>query len=153
MWILILVLSIVAIILLSIFGEFDEYEVTVFSILRGFSVAFLVVSIIATLVCGMFVVNGRTISSKIEMYQTENQNIENQMNLIIGQYMGYESDIYKSLKSESSITLITTYPELKTDSLVTNELDVYVANNNKIKELKLSSIGVSNFRWWLYFGK
>ena len=87
------------------------------------------------------------------MYQEENTNIEESMDLLVQKYMNYESDTYGNLKGESSITLVSLYPELKADTLVAQQLVIYVENNNKIKSLKEKQINISNYRWWLYFGK
>ena len=75
------------------------------------------------------------------------------MNALVEQYMNYESGTYGELKGESSITLVSLYPELKADTLVTKQIEVYIANNEKIKELKEKKIDLSVKKWWLYFGK
>lgn len=116
-----------------------------------FGVAFIVLLVISIIV-GIGVVSGRKIDDKIAMYVEENQNIETQMNALVEQYMNYESGTYGELKGESSITLVSLYPELKADALVTKQIEVYIANNEKIKELKENKIDLSAKRWWLYFG-
>ena len=113
----------------------------------------LIVCLIATVFFGALVINGRTINSKIEMYSEENQIIEDDMNALVEQYMTYESDTYGELKGESSITLVSLYPELKSDALVEKQIELYVDNNKKIKKLKEKLINVSNYKWWLYFGR
>lgn len=92
------------------------------------------------------------IPEKIEMYQLENKNIESDMDELVKQYMTYEKETFKSSKSTSSITLVSLYPELKSDKLVSKQLEVYVHNNNKIKKLKESYIDAKVARWWVYFG-
>lgn len=111
--------------------------------------AFLIISIFV----GIGVTNGRTLDNKIAMYTEENENIEADMNALVEQYMNYESGTYGELKGESSITLVSLYPELKADALVTKQIEVYIANNEKIKELKEKKIDLSVKKWWLYFGK
>ena len=114
-----------------------------------FFLVFLVISIFV----GIGVANGRALDSKIAMYAEENENIETEMNALVEQYMNYESGTYGELKGESSITLVSLYPELKADTLVTKQIEVYIANNEKIKELKEKKIDLSVKKWWLYFGK
>lgn len=114
-----------------------------------FFLVFLVISIFV----GIGVANGRTLDSKIAMYTEENENIETEMNALVEQYMNYESGTYGELKGESSITLVSLYPELKADTLVIKQIEVYIANNEKIKELKEKKIDLSVKKWWLYFGK
>ena len=108
--------------------------------------------IIASVLMGISIVNGRTLESKITMYTEENEQIENDMNVLVKQYMDYESDTYKELKNESSVTLVSLYPELKADALVAKQLEIYTANKEKIKKLKERKIDLSVKRWWLYFG-
>lgn len=95
-----------------------------------------------------------TIDSKIEMYQEENTNIEEDIDRIVREYLKHEQDTYADLKTdESSITLITLFPELKSDALVQQQLEIYVDNNAKIKSLKEEKIDIAKKKWVLYFGK
>lgn len=125
----------------------DDEEI---AIIPGF--IFFVFFIISIFV-GIGVMNGRTLDSKIAMYSEENKNIETEINILVEQYMDYESGTYGELKGESSITLVSLYPELKADTLVAKQIEVYIENNEKIKELKEKKIDLSTKKWWLYFGK
>lgn len=144
-----ILLLLVAFLFFSIIGMTRDWDEDGVGILVG---CFLI-CLLLTAVFGGFVINGRTIQSKIEMYQTENKDIETSMDTLVKQYMDYESGTYGDLKGQSSITLVSLYPDLKSDELVKSQLEVYVNNNNKIKKLKEKLINVSNWRWWLYFGK
>lgn len=99
------------------------------------------------------VVEGSVIDNKIAMYQEENTSIETQMDILVEKYMDYESETLGDLKGESSITLVSLYPELKADELVKQQVEVYTSNNKTIKELKEKKINLSIWKWWLYFGK
>ena len=95
-----------------------------------------------------------TIDSKIEMYQEENANIEQDIDKIVKEYLEHEHDTFADLKTEdSSITLVTLFPELKSDTLVKQQLEIYIANNAKIKILKEEKIDIAKIRWVLYFGR
>ena len=59
---------------------------------------------------------------------------------------------FGELKSESYITLISYYPELKSDELVQRQLDVYEDNSQKLKSLRQDLIDVSKSKWRVYFG-
>ncbi len=109
--------------------------------------------LLVTVISGFKVVNGRVIDSKIEMYQEENKNIETQMDILVEKYMDYESETFEELKGESSVTLVSLYPELKADELVKSQVEVYTSNNKTIKDLKEKKINLSTWKWWLYFGK
>lgn len=95
-----------------------------------------------------------TIDSKIEMYQEENANIEQDIDKIVKEYLEHEHDTFADLKTEeSSITLVTLFPELKSDTLVQQQLEIYVANNAKIKQLREEKIDIAKIKWILYFGR
>ena len=93
------------------------------------------------------------IDKKIAMYETENTKIEQQIVDVVKQYQEYESGIFTEVAPEGAMTLVTLYPELKSDTLVQSQIEVYVENNKAIKELKSMTINASFYRWWLYFGK
>ena len=111
-----------------------------------------IVSFIA-LIALLVTVSGLTaIHPKIEMYQTENANIENQIAECVREYQKYETEIFTEVAPDSAITLVSLYPELKSDELVKKQIEVYLANNQKIKELKEQDIMGDVYRWWTYFG-
>ncbi|MBC5746020.1 hypothetical protein FMM74_021340 [Lachnospiraceae bacterium MD308] len=80
------------------------------------------VGLIFILVLSWRIINGHTLESKINMYAEENQKIEENINVLVEQYMNYEANTYGDLNNESSITLVSLYPELKADTLVENRL-------------------------------
>lgn len=88
----------------------------------------------------------------IAMYTEENENIESQIDVIVREYMNYERNSFTELKGDSSITLVSLYPELKTDELVKTQINTYQANNEKLKELKEKKIKANIYSWWLFFG-
>ena len=94
------------------------------------------------------------IDAKIVMYQEENKKIEQDIDRIVQEYLEHEQDTFSGLKPEdSSITLITLFPELKSDSLVQKQLEIYTKNNAQIKDLKEEKINLSTTKWILYFGR
>lgn len=96
--------------------------------------------------------NGIVAPKKIKMYQEENTKIEQQIDDLVKNYMEYEGKTLKEFKSESSMTLVSLYPTLKSDELVKQEINTYVENNKKIKELKEYEIELKIGKWLLYFG-
>lgn len=112
----------------------------------------LVISIIATVCLITSVRSLNVIDDKIAMYEEQNNKIEEQIAEVVQQYMEYESGVFTEVASDSAITLISLYPELKSDALVASQIELYVENNQKITELKEKKINGSVTRWWLYFG-
>lgn len=96
---------------------------------------------------------------KIEMYEEENNNIQNSISQIVESYKNYEQNTYsESLKNIDTnntdiIVLTQLYPELKSNEMVNKQIDIYQENNNKIKGLKEERINNEIAKWWLYFGK
>lgn len=112
-----------------------------------------IVSFIAMIVLLIQVSCLATIDKRIEMYQEENSKIESQIAECVTQYQQYESGIFVETAPDSAMTLVALYPELKADQLVSKQIEVYIENNNKIKELKEQSINGDVTRWWAYFGR
>ena len=93
------------------------------------------------------------IDEKMSMYQKENANIETSIAKIVENYKDYEKEIFKDAKPEEVITIATQiYPELKSNTLVEKQINIYLENNKKIKELKEDRINFKVHKWWLYFG-
>lgn len=95
----------------------------------------------------------KVIDDKIAMYQEENTKIENDISGVIANYLEHEKDIFEDSSDGSVLELVMCYPELKSDSLIQRQIDIYVDNNNKIKSMREQKINASIYRWWLYFGK
>lgn len=92
------------------------------------------------------------IDQKIELYESENQQIEEDIEILVNEYMKHEENIFVECAPDSSISLIALYPELKSNLLVEKQIEVYVSNTEEIKQLKSQKITASLVKWWLYFG-
>lgn len=143
---------IVLLIIISIIGFVISCAIDEDGIIVSFFLMCFVVSFVVGIFLGITVSNGRTIDEKISMYQEENNKIEKQLDTLVSNYMNYESNTYEKFKSESSVTLVSMYPELKSDKLVEEQISVYEENNKKIRELKEDKIDLKVKKWWLYFG-
>lgn len=137
-------------------GESDSYNT---SSRDGWAIASLVVgmvivlaSLITVLVLGIQVSKLKVIDRQIEMYTQENQYIELQIDVVVKTYMDWEKETYGQFGNESSIILVQLFPELKTSELINKQVEVYLKNNNTIRELKSKQINGTVTRWWLYFG-
>ena len=87
------------------------------------------------------------------MYEQENAAIEQSVDVLVKDYYRHESDTYSSLTPEIAVLFASAYPELQSNELATKQLEIYVENNNNIKELKKDQINLSKNRFWLYFGR
>lgn len=95
-------------------------------------------------------VNMITVDQKIDMFQEENTKIEEQITTIVNSYKGYEKETISNI-AEMEVLMIK-FPELKTSELVKTQMNVYIENNKKIKELKEAKIETKIVKWLLYFG-
>lgn len=124
----------------------------IYQTLIGIGISFIVVSLIVILCLGITLSNKLVIDDKIAVYQEENANIEQQIAAIVNDYKVYEKDTYSEFENESPTILISLFPELKSDTLVAKQIEIYVENNKKIKELKTEKLEYRPYEWWLYFG-
>ena len=93
------------------------------------------------------------IPAQIAMYEEENARIEEKVANTVAKYMEYEGGVIMEIAPEDDVmSLISLYPDLKADQLISEEINVYIANNNQIKELRAELVELSIYRWWLYFG-
>lgn len=150
MIIVLTLLCILAVIVANI-SYYNDHEVITYISLLG-AVVIGIIDVVCIFAIFAFMINGITASDKIKMYQAENKQIENQIGELVKGYMDYESETYKSFKNENSVTMINLYPELKSNELVQKQMNIYLTNNAKIKELKETEIDTKIGKWLLYFG-
>lgn len=150
-------LILILLIVLCVFAKYKDnnsslWEETwsIIFYISGFGAIFTFVAWFIILIC---LTSCRTINPKIEMLQEQNKQIEEKVAISVEQYMNYEKDTFTELKPESYINLVNLYPELKSDELIKQEIELYTTNNEKIVELKEMKIEETMYKWLIYFGK
>lgn len=144
---LIFIISIITILIL--YNASDNDICTIIMFVIGF-ISFIIFTVLVVAICSY----PYNIDKKIEMYQEENTLIEEKVKNTVMAYMDYEQETYDNLVKNADLeTLLITYPELNSNELVKTQIDTYVQNNNKLKELKEKQIDKSTMAWLLYFGK
>lgn len=106
--------------------------------------------VITIITCCYDVSQSKVIDRKINMYQEENANIEKEITNIVNSYKDYEKEIISNI-SDMEVLFIK-IPELKSSELVKTQMNTYMENNKKIKELKEEKINYNVSKWWIYFG-
>lgn len=141
-------------------GESWSEELTTFSALGTILGCICEFIIVISIVFNCWGISRLKISDKkIAMYEQENNNIQNQISEIIENYKKYEQSTYsESLKSIDVhdidiIVLTQLYPNLKSNEMISKQIDIYQENNNKIKTIKEEKLDNEVAKWWLYFGK
>lgn len=119
----------------------------------GFGIIIVAIALLGIFINIGCLVHGRTLDDKIAMYEQENTAIEQSIDVLVKDYYKHESDTYSSLKPENAVLFASAYPELQSNNLAMKQLEIYVENNDKIKELKEDQINLSRNRFWLYFGR
>ena len=144
---LIFIVSIITILIL--YNASDNDICTIIMFIIGF-ISFIIFTVLLVVICSY----PYNIDKKIAMYQEENTLIEEKVKNTVMAYIDYEQETYdKIIKNADLETLLITYPELNSNELVKAQIDTYVQNNNKLKELKEKQIDKSTMAWLLYFGK
>ena len=93
------------------------------------------------------------IPAQITMYEEENAKIEEKVSSTVAKYMEYEGNVIMEIApGDDAMSLISLYPDLKSDQLIMSEINIYIENNDKIKELKEQQLNLRTYKWWLYFG-
>ena len=122
-----------------------------------------VIGTICCLICAIFIfiainqtIKIPQMNERITIYQEENARIEEQIKTTIQVYQDYEQGIFDKvdldkITSEKLLLLTSLYPELKSDTMVQELIQVYIDNNNQLKELKNSKLDYELWRWWLCF--
>lgn len=118
-------------------------------------VVLILVNYIPLAVLGLLLSNlyeNQGVDQKIKMYETQNQQLERKIDVAVKSYMNHEKDTYKEFKAGDGMALITTYPELRSNELVKEQMNTYQSNNRKIAKLKEKEIDCNVTKWWVYFG-
>lgn len=111
----------------------------------------LIISLLSAIGVGTVYAPHITIDERIEMYREENAQIEHQISVVVNNYMEYEVDTFEKFKDEDCVTLVTLFPELKTNELVAKQIEIYVENNKIIKSLEYEKTQYKVYAWWLFF--
>lgn len=144
---LIFIISIITILIL--YNASDNDICTIIMFIIGF-ISFIIFTVLLVAICSY----PYNIDKKIAMYQEENTLIEEKVKNTVMAYIDYEQETYDNLVKNADLeTFLITYPELNSNELVKSQIDTYVQNNNKLKELKEKQIDKSTMAWLLYFGK
>ena len=125
--------------------ESDAIDSLIF--LSGLVGFILLIAVLVCLVCTYDYYKISTISSqKIKLYTEQNKDIENKVAIVVDKYLTHEKDTYATLKPKTKITLASTYPELQSNKLVQQQIQLYNENNKNITNCKLQKIKAQFYR-------
>ena len=111
-----------------------------------------VISVALAIYCSYVLLAAQDVDKRISMYEEQNDIIEAQVADAVHMYMEHENIIFDKSSSDSSITLVSLYPELKSDTLIQQQCELYISNNERIVKLKEEKIKAHRVKFLLYFG-
>nr|DAK37366.1 MAG TPA: hypothetical protein [Caudoviricetes sp.] len=117
------------------------------------AVPILVVPLLIQVLLIASLISGLNLDSRIELYQSQNAEIESKIQATVANYLTHEKQTYKDLKPDNAIAIVSAYPELHSNELVKKQIEVYEDNNKKILGLKEEKLNQPVYKWWLYFGR
>jgi len=88
------------------------------------------------------------ISDEIQIYESENKRLEEQIAAIVGSHIEFEKEVHINQAN----SFVNSSPELKSVSLVQQQLNMFSRNNEAIRCLKRRQIRIQKIRLLLYFG-
>ena len=116
------------------------------------------IAVVGLLIGIAFMIQGllgySVIDDKISILEEENRAIEARVESAVQQYQDYETGIFTDSSQDVGsdvLVLIERYPELKSDKLFKQQIDLYVKNHNEIKQLKLKQTNKYILEFWLFF--
>ena len=125
-------------------------------VLTGLGVAiFIVFLFITVIVVGVYNYNKSTIEARLTVIEEQNQTVLAQIEPLVQQALKYEANTYKDFKLDATKVIVFTqlYPELKANSFLNKQIDIIIANQEEIKQLKLDKASLNAYRFWLWTKK
>jgi hypothetical protein len=134
-----------------IWGEFQDHDgILILSVVVSF------ISFIAILVAGgIYNYNSSTINSRLAVLEEQNTTVLTQVEPLVQKALDYESSTYKDLKLDVNKLIIfaQTYPDLKANDFLHKQIEIILANQEEIKQLKLDKASLNAYHFWLWTPK
>lgn len=107
------------------------------------------------IVGGIYNYRASTTDSCLAVLEEQNQVVLNQIEPLVQQALNHESSTYKDLKLDAAKVIAFTqlYPDLKANDFLNRQIDIILANQQEIKQLKLNKASLNAFHFWLWTPK
>lgn len=104
---------------------------------------------------GVYNYDSSTIDSRLIVLEEQNTTVLTQVEPLVQQALNYESSTYKDFKLDVNKLIIFAqmYPELKANSFLNKQIDIILANQEEIKQLKLDKATLNAYHFWLWTPK
>ena len=129
-----------------------QYEDVLSALGVGIFSVFLFATVIAV---GVYNYDKSTIDNRLAVLEEQNQVVLSQIEPLVQQALEYESNTYKDFKLDASkiIAFTQLYPDLKANSFLNKQIDIILANQEEIKQLKLDKATLNAYHFWLWTPK
>ena len=133
----------------------DDWErgTVLISLISGISgISIIFASLLAFFMCLAPITSQKAIDDKIAFYEEENQRIENSITIVVEKYLQHEEIVYDNLSVDDVNAYLVVYPELRSNDIISKQIDILTSNSEKLKELKSERADISTYKFWVYFG-
>jgi hypothetical protein len=129
-----------------------KYEDVLSGIGAAIFIVFLFITVIAA---GIYNYDKSTIENRLFVLEEQNQVVLSQIEPLVQQAFEYESNTYKDFKLDAAKVIAFTqlYPDLKANSFLNKQIDIILANQEEIKQLKLAKASLNAYHFWLWTPK
>jgi hypothetical protein len=144
------ILLLIGLILLIVGMTKYEYALEVLG-----SIIFTVFLFVTAIVVGLYNYDKSTIDSRLPVIEEQNTMVLSQIEPLVQQALEYESNTYKDFKLDANklIAFTQLYPDLKANDFLNKQIDIILANQQEIKQLKLAKATLNAYHFWLWTPK
>lgn len=125
-------------------------------VLSGIGAAIFIVFLFITVIAaGIYNYDKSTIEIRLSVIEEQNQTVLAQIEPLVQQALEYESNTYKDFKLDAAKVIAFTqlYPNLKANDFLNKQIDIILANQEEIKQLKLDKASLNAYHFWLWTPK
>ena len=87
----------------------------------------------------------------LDTYKRQNAEIEETIKETVETYMNYEQQTFISLKAKDAIQYVSLYPDLKSNTLVKKQMELYINNNTQIKLLEVKKDKIEYYKKLIFY--
>lgn len=118
-------------------------------------VIFIVFLFVTIIVTGIYSYDKSTIDNRLAILEDQNQVVLSQIEPLVQHALDYESNTYKDFKLDANklVAFSQLYPDLKANSFLNKQIDIILANQQEIKQLKLDKATLNAYHFWLWTSK
>ena len=144
------ILLVIGVILLIIGAASDDEVLSIIG-----ATIFIVFLAVTAIAIGVYNYDKSTIDNRLAILEEQNQVVLSQIEPLVQHALDYESNTYKDFKLDASkiVAFTQLYPDLQANSFLNKQIDIILANQEEIKQLKLDKASLNAYHFWLWTPK